>query len=298
MPQQIRIWEVGDDDLLKEVPASSLDREERLQNWLVRDISIVADDLLVIGREVPTAFGGRIDLLCLDSRGDLVVIELKRDKTPRDVTAQVLDYASWVKDLTVERINDLANDYLSDTATLAEVFRDRFGDDLPDTLNVDHRLLIVASAMHDSTERIVRYLSDAGIGINVVTFQHFSASDGKELMARVFLIEPTEAEAKAAATSKRAPRDTFERSRSLADEHGVGELYERLVKTLSEITEYQYPTKFGVSSMGDIGGTERVIMRVEPGRSNSSSGLRFDYYPQPFTEYTNSSPEDVSSWFP
>lgn len=30
----------------------------------------------------------------MNSEGDLTVIELKRDRTPREVVAQVLDYAS------------------------------------------------------------------------------------------------------------------------------------------------------------------------------------------------------------
>ena len=34
----------------------------------------------------------------------LVLIELKRDRTPRDVVAQALDYASWVEELQAEDI--------------------------------------------------------------------------------------------------------------------------------------------------------------------------------------------------
>ena len=52
----------------------------------------------MIGREVETDFGGSIDILCIDAEGDLVIVELKRDRTPREVTAQALDYASWVTD--------------------------------------------------------------------------------------------------------------------------------------------------------------------------------------------------------
>ncbi len=40
---------------------------------------------------------GEIDLLCYDSKGDLVVIELKRDKAPDRVVAQVDRYLSWVR---------------------------------------------------------------------------------------------------------------------------------------------------------------------------------------------------------
>jgi RecB family endonuclease NucS len=65
---------------------------------------MIADDFLVIGRQVRTDYDGYIDLLCLDSRGDTVIIELKRGRTPREVTAQSLDYASWVKELSRETI--------------------------------------------------------------------------------------------------------------------------------------------------------------------------------------------------
>jgi RecB family endonuclease NucS len=46
--------------------------------------------LLIIGRQVITNLGSIIDLLALDRRGDVVVIELKRDRTPRDTLAQAL----------------------------------------------------------------------------------------------------------------------------------------------------------------------------------------------------------------
>ena len=96
-----------------------------------------------IGRQVETEFGGLIDLLCVDAAGDLVVVELKRDKTPRKITAQALDYASWVVDLTHERVTSIAKEYLS--ADFGAVFEGKFGSDVPETLNGDHRVLIVGS---------------------------------------------------------------------------------------------------------------------------------------------------------
>lgn len=66
----------------------------------------------MVGRQVETDFGGLIDLLCVDAAGDLVVVELKRDKTPREITAQALDYASWVVNLTHERVTSIAEAYL------------------------------------------------------------------------------------------------------------------------------------------------------------------------------------------
>jgi|TARA_B100000315_G_scaffold33686_1_gene28367 RecB family endonuclease NucS len=78
MPQDVKIWEVGVNDDLTEILDAKLDLEERLENWLEKDISIISNDLLVIGRQVETDFGGIIDLLCLDNTGDIVIVELKR----------------------------------------------------------------------------------------------------------------------------------------------------------------------------------------------------------------------------
>ena len=130
MPQDVKIWDITGENTLTELHTSKLEQEEILERWLERDISILSDDLLVIGRQVTTDFGGAMDLLCLDSSGDLVIVELKRDKTPRDITAQVLDYASWVQDLSNEAITDIADDYLGEKGPLEKAYRDRFGDPL------------------------------------------------------------------------------------------------------------------------------------------------------------------------
>jgi len=88
---------------------SSIDTESRLEETLCKDISILSPSLMLIGRQIPTAFGTFIDMLAMDSDGNLTVIELKRNRTPREVTAQVLDYASWVQHLSY---NDIACIYV------------------------------------------------------------------------------------------------------------------------------------------------------------------------------------------
>jgi len=39
MPQDIKIWEIAEEDKLKEIPRSKLNLKERLENWIERDIS-------------------------------------------------------------------------------------------------------------------------------------------------------------------------------------------------------------------------------------------------------------------
>jgi RecB family endonuclease NucS len=70
--------------------------ENQLQAWIAENPRLIGLEILVLGREVSTDFGGRIDILGLDRDGNPVVIECKRDRTPRDIIAQVLDYASCI----------------------------------------------------------------------------------------------------------------------------------------------------------------------------------------------------------
>ena len=57
---------------------------------------LLSDEWMLIGRQEDTGFGGRIDLLAVAPDGSFVLIELKRDRTPREVVARALDYAGWV----------------------------------------------------------------------------------------------------------------------------------------------------------------------------------------------------------
>ena len=208
MPQEVKLWRVQDGDTLAPFRGVSLDLEARLEKWIEADISVLQPDLLVIGRQVPTDFGGLIDLLCLDSNGNTVVVELKRDKTPRDIVAQVLDYASWVRELSNEAITRIASGYLGERGSLDEAFADKFGAELPDVLNEDHRMIVVGSRIDASTERIIEYLSDEhGVGINAAAFQFLADPTGGQTLARVFLIEPerVDQQARARSSSKRRP---------------------------------------------------------------------------------------------
>ena len=287
MAEEIRIWQVEDRDRLKEIKRSKLDLEARLEVWLEKDISMLSDDLLVIGRQVETDFGGIIDLLCLDRNGDVVVVELKRHKTPRDVTAQILDYGSWIKDLSNERITRLANSYLGQRGSLDTAFRETFDEELPDVLNDNHSMLVVASEIDSGSERIIRYLSDSyGVSINAVTFQYFKDESEKELLARVFLIEPSEVEYRAISirSSKRKPDLTFEQLQESADEQGVGNLYRKLTAGLDNYFG-KGTTRSSIVFLGKYkGSSRRTIISLIPTRSSTEQGLLFQIYFYRFLE--------------
>lgn len=81
MPIEVGIWKLGSGAATERIHFSPLKAEGKLEDILDNDITILDPRLLVIGRQVVTAFGKFIDLLAMDADGKLVVIELKHYKT-------------------------------------------------------------------------------------------------------------------------------------------------------------------------------------------------------------------------
>ena len=169
-----------DGNELKPLTSSRLANEAMLQGWVADDPTRVGLNVLVIGREITAGNAGRIDILAINQEGDLSIIELKRDRTPRDVIAQVLDYASWAANLETGDIHEIAHRKLG--RPLSEAFKDHFEGPLPEALNSSHNIVIVASEFDASSERIVKYLANEhGVAINTAFFTIFKEHDQQYL---------------------------------------------------------------------------------------------------------------------
>ncbi len=187
MAFNINFWKIDNEKLI-EVEKTKLKTEERLETWIENDPSILGIDLLILGRQVTTEHGGRIDLLGINGQGDLMIVELKRDKTPREIVAQVLDYASWVRTLTYSDINAIVEKHRN--KTLTEVFSEFYDQSVPENINTNHSMVIAAAELDDSSERIVEYLSqEYDVNINAIFFNFFK--DGsREYLGRAWLLDP------------------------------------------------------------------------------------------------------------
>ena len=193
------VWKVGTKPVAL-VP-DRLVSEDLLEEMILADISILSPDWLLIGRQIKTSHNGIPDLLAIARDGSLVLIELKRDQTPRDTIAQALDYGSWVEGLGTDEIAAIFSKFRSGK-TLSEEFKERFGAALDEEqLNNSHQLVVVASQLDASTERIVQYLSKREIPINVLFFQVFR--DGNDqYLSRSWMIDPAETQINLANVSR------------------------------------------------------------------------------------------------
>jgi hypothetical protein len=200
MSVKFGLWRL-DGPSVQRVQPSRISSEGQLEEVIETRLEILGlGNLMQLGRQVITDFGKRIDLLAIDDEADLHVIELKRDRTPREVVAQALEYGFWVQGLSFEAVRELyAMHHQGDDFDSA--FTSHFEADLPEAINTAHHLAVVATGMDASTEQIVEYVRGYGVPINVLFFEYLKDED-REYLARSWLTDP-ELEAPASGKSKR-----------------------------------------------------------------------------------------------
>lgn len=206
MPVQNAVWKVGAKP--EKLKLATLSEEKLLERMILAESSILSDNWLLIGNQVKTNHAGFIDLLAVDENQSLIVIELKKQRTPREVVAQALDYASWAQNLETHDLSRIYRQFVGENSpNLEEAYKQCFGNALDEEeLNQNHQIVVVAAELDPSTERIVNYLNSLDVPINVLFFQVFQDQD-QLYLSRTWLLDPIETESKATATdrSARAP---------------------------------------------------------------------------------------------
>jgi hypothetical protein len=153
-----------------------LANEQLLEEMIIAAPEILSSEWLLIGGQEQTGMGGRIDLLAIAPDASLVLIELKRNRTPREIVAQAIDYACWVEKLTADKISQIYQRF-SQGGSLDEAFQQRFGFALDEeVLNESHQIILVAEELDDASERIIGYLNARDIAINVLFFRFFKTA--------------------------------------------------------------------------------------------------------------------------
>lgn len=250
MPVEMGLWRV--DDRPQRIAPQAMPLESKLEKLILDEPEILETKLLLLGSQVPTKYGKFIDVLGVDVEGVLHILELKRDRTPRDVVAQMLDYASWVQELGNDDVREVF-ERTNDGLVFDEAFAKRFdGAPVPDDLNSAHVMTIVASDLDTGTERIVSYLNRShSVPINVMKFRYFN-DNGHEYLARTWLVDEATAAPAAAVGRNKSTKAAWngvdwyvafgdDHSRSWDDARsfgfvsaGGGDWYSKTLKSLPE----------------------------------------------------------------
>jgi hypothetical protein len=227
MATEIKVWQIIN-ETLEPIETSMVEEkrlEKHLENWIKTHPEILGENIIIIGEQVSTS-GGVIDFLGIDKEtGDLIIIELKRDRLGRDALAQAIDYASEVASWTEEDINERIDKKL-------ELIIENLNLEGPNiNLNQNQRILLVGFSMEDRLQRMIDWLSEKyGMSINAVLLKYVKTKNGEELIARTMVI-PEEIE------KERTEKQRGQIKIQLSDEPGnynIDELKKLLLKYLSE----------------------------------------------------------------
>ncbi|HQP37121.1 MAG TPA: endonuclease NucS, partial [Polyangiaceae bacterium] len=177
----MRLFGVTDDNKFIEHDFQAEHREKLLEDWLEQNPNGIVEGqkLFVIGRQVTTNLGSTIDLLALDRQGDAVVVELKRGRTPRDVLAQALEYASFVEGLGYDGLEQILRKYLDEGgAVLSEMHAAEFevGEGQAVAFNKAQHIVIVGSEITPEIRQTSAFLRKRCLDVTCVEFGFFSRS--------------------------------------------------------------------------------------------------------------------------
>jgi len=196
MATWIKVWQITDGELkLIETTMAETGRKEveDLERWIKSNPSILGDDILIIGEQVPVR-SGTMDFLGIDKAGNLIVIELKRDKLPREALSQVIDYASDIASWDVDKVSEVCTKFTG--SGLEDYLNEKFEDiDLEDlVVNKTQRILLVGFSVEESLQRMIEWLSNNhGVNINAIILKYVKTRCGDELIAKTVVI-PEEVE--------------------------------------------------------------------------------------------------------
>ena len=175
-------------------------KESDMEEILRKNVDIVCDDeesMLIIGQQVRNAKNGRSDLTAIDNHGDIVLIEIKRDK--KDITGrreafefQAIRYAASCATIksTDALIQDLFAPYVEkhkcEFAQVAELTSTEIAkrelnnfieaNEICD-FNAHQRVILVASEFDEQTLSAVAWLNSNQVDISCYELRPYKLGD-------------------------------------------------------------------------------------------------------------------------
>jgi len=153
-----------------------------LQEWISKNPKCLGEDLLIIAKEFDQwdKSKDRFDLLAIDKKGNLVVIENKTDNSGNTIDWQSIKYASYVSTLILDQIIDLYANYKKITTDEAKgEIVDFIGgnyENLGEQINQEQRIIMVSKEYQDGIKSAANWLIDQEINIALFEVHPFEVA--------------------------------------------------------------------------------------------------------------------------
>ncbi|MBS4539648.1 hypothetical protein GOQ27_14330 [Clostridium sp. D2Q-11] len=177
---------------------NNLKERDNIEEWIRKDSSILGEEIIIIAHEYDKfEVNERLDLLGLDKDGNLVIIEVKRDKTGGNVDFQALKYCSYCSNLTPNEIVDIYDEYLKkfnieeDALDNIMNFLEVDSEDLLNgLLNSSQRIIIIGKEIDKRILSVCAWLSQNNIDIKCQSIVPYLINNNEEIIIDVNQIIP------------------------------------------------------------------------------------------------------------
>lgn len=261
------------------VERSQIDLEKQLEDWIVADEALIAEDLTIVGRQ-RTFDKGRLDLLGIDSRDRWVVVEIKAGRLGADALTQALSYAASIVQVPADKLQEDLESRLRDLGSA-----DRRAKAITRQLNAEREtgekrkiaVMLVGVGVAPELERVKELLTDFDVPISVVSFEVFDADPGAKLLIRDVIEEPVEA-------PPQRRRLTVEAIRQRAVDAGVIPQFDRFVRISEAAGLAVQPQRASVRIAPPMNRT-RFLMYAQPRAGSAGGELGIWVGPKQFADF-------------
>lgn len=184
-----------------EFKSQNLLERQNLAKWIELNPSILGEELMIVTTEYDRfdKTNERLDLLSIDKEGNLVIIELKRDDSGKNVDLQAIKYAAYCSTLSLFdliemyiRYQNQKNIVLSQEEARKAILNFIDNDDFEE-FNDRPRIILVAKEFRPEVTASVLWLRKFAIDITCVKWDPYELSDGQMAINSSVLIPLPEA---------------------------------------------------------------------------------------------------------
>ena len=231
---------------------------------------------MIIYKELLLPSGIRLDLLAIDKKANLVIIELKRDDSGTNVEWQAIKYTSYCSNFLQEEIFKYYAEYLQSDEGEAQLKIEEFIDEEIDKLNEKQRIILVSKEFHSDVISAVLWLRDYEIDIECMRLKLYLDQDKRLFITPDLIIPLPEAkdyiqkkETKQK-EGKRSIRSSFSLEKSNLTNN---ELENKLINTLQRKSDL---TPRVIAFLEIISSEERIFKREEVRSKLFEKGIGVD----------------------
>ncbi len=136
------------------------------------------ESLFPVARQPKVAAGGIPDIVALDTKGNVVVVEVKRD-VDRGQLAQCLEYAGWARRTNLD---ELARIYHRGASAFFEDWQAFTESTTPVVLSRGPRLMLVARDFQGRTESAFEFLIENGLPVALIRVALYEDQEGRRFL--------------------------------------------------------------------------------------------------------------------